>query len=649
MFTSRRVRLVVVISLCWTMQSGMAADDKLNPDTVLNKERMKPAGEFYEATVPDTLDLADRAKWSINGLLGNMDPSQYYGVYQGFSFDQNPPKLLALTWNITVKNVRTLPTLRIMCGSDVGLDHEYGAMRALMSGIREDGLLYYSFDGSGPPKGTSYPQTNASMMFAMLNWYGRDGNPEWLKWVDLLIQGLEKVPITVGDRAFYPMQSGIDPEGRWHIMNSGSEPPYGQGEHAFTYIPTKEPESDAEGYEGSAKAESNRTMAALAKYYQRTGDPETLELIEKLLRFVLKPSMWRENSDEERYPGYEHGIWMGHFHNGGNQAMLGLLDVALATNNEWLKRFVREGYEHTMRNGVIRLGYFPAWSIPEKCGDRPAWLGDLTEPCALGDIVMMAVRMSDAGLGDYWDDVDYLIRNHLLEQQIIDLDQMRKVSGAAPDSPGDKLLEQFRGSFAGCSPTRVHQYSLAGCCTANGPQAFYYAWHGITRFDEKNKAASVNLFLNRASQWMDVDSYLPYEGKVVLHNKKARTALVRIPGWVDADKVQCRIEQPGLNGADNTRPVTPSRVGSRLVFTDLKGNENIILEFPVPTWSDRYTVAGKKYSITFKGSTVVDISPRDEGNYYQLYLDRAKYLGKTTPMIKKQRFASETIIPLGIF
>ena len=40
---------------------------------------------------------------------------------------------------------------------------------------------------------------------------------------------------------------------------------------------------------------------------------------------------------------------------------------------------------------------------------------------------------------------------------------------------------------------------------------------------------------------MDIDSYLPYEGKVVLKNKNAREVFVRIPLWVDKKAVSCRI------------------------------------------------------------------------------------------------------------
>ena len=53
----------------------------LDPETTLDKERIKPKGQWHEVTTPNTLDLVDRADLSINALLGNMEPKQYYGVY----------------------------------------------------------------------------------------------------------------------------------------------------------------------------------------------------------------------------------------------------------------------------------------------------------------------------------------------------------------------------------------------------------------------------------------------------------------------------------------------------------------------------------------------------------------------------------------
>ncbi len=44
------------------------------------------------------------------------------------------------------------------------------------------------------------------------------------------------------------------------------------------------------------------------------------------------------------------------------------------------------------------------------------------------------------------------------------------------------------------------------CCPGNGNQVLYHAWEAIVRCKEGN--AQVHLLLNRASPWLDIDSYL---------------------------------------------------------------------------------------------------------------------------------------------
>ncbi len=612
--------------------SGSAPDTAGIPSsTWLTLDSIKPRGTFYDVTVPDTLDLEERAKLAINALIGNLEPDNFYAVDQAFMFNVSHPYAdpKSQTWNISPKNARTLPMMRAMCGSDFGLETEYGLMRALMSQIREDGNMYYPFDGSGPPKGTSYPQVSAITVFAMLNWQARDGNAAWRDWIDLLAKGLRHDAIRVENRAYYPMQSGIDAEGTWHFMNYDGKP------LPIAYKPPDEPLSDQQGLEGAAKSDQNRPMSALIHDYQLTGNQDSLETAKLLEKFILKPGMWQDTT-AEGYPGNEHGIWAGHGHN-NPQALMALLDMAMQENNGWLKEFVREGYDQAVRNGVVRIGFFPAWVQPEKF-NRPGWLHGITETCAVADVLVLATKMSDAGIGDYWDDVDSIIRNQLAAQQISDVALMRRAAGSGPES--DALLKRFMGGFGNAAPNGVPHMvcDLAGCCTANGSEALYYAWYGITRFNDG--VATVNLFLNRASPWMDVDSYLPYEGKVVLHNKQADKALVRIPGWLAPSDVKTSVDG---------KLVHPSLAGRYLVLDNLRPKDEIRLDFPVREETDKYTIDGKPYQVTFRGSTLVDISPRDtDPKDYPLYQCDTLRSGKT-PMRTARRFIADRLIPPGTY
>ena len=164
----------------------------------------------------------------------------------------------------------------------------------------------------------------------------------------------------------------------------------------------------------------------------------------------------------------------------------------------------------------------------------------------------------------------------------------------------------------------------------------YYAWEGITRFSDG--VATVNLFLNRSSAWMDVDSFLPYEGKVELSNKQARVALARVPNWVEMGEIKAYV---------NGRAMRPARSGRYLVFDGLQNGSTIRLEFPNPERTDRHTIADQSYRITFRGSTVLDIQPKADHRSGAIPLyQRSHYRAETAPARKLRRFAAERVLPL---
>ena len=163
----------------------------------------------------------------------------------------------------------------------------------------------------------------------------------------------------------------------------------------------------------------------------------------------------------------------------------------------------------------------------------------------------------------------------------------------------------------------------------------------------------MNLLLNRASPWLDLDSCLPYEGKVVLRNKACREAFVRIPLWVEKDTVGCRIGE---------RAVQPGWFGRYLRIEHLKEGDVITIEFPLEERTEQWTgPAGEgwkpvlgcwfpqpaaKAPTTFKlkGNTIVAVSqPILPGS--PLFLSRAdKYRASAAPMKEVKRFATRMVL-----
>ena len=585
-----------------------------------------PPGEYYTATVPDTLDLAERATLAVNALT-NFRPDEGHAITQTFRFSHQPPMIGPPNW-LTPKFLRTLPLVRLMCGSDQNLDAESLAWRAFLNQIHADGLLYCPISGDGPPPNTSYPMFNGILAQALALRAGIDEDDVWMPWLQRLWGGLKRGMIDCGEYAYIPPECSLDSSGGWNwtLRGGGDAPGY------LPYSPPDEPVHDSQGQEGTVKFEHAAPIKALMQCYQMTGDEEALNCARKLVKFCLKPALWSQETDDSSVPPHEHGQFTGHFH--GNMGFLeALLHFALNENDLAISQLVREGYEHARRHGVVRLGFMPGWIKP-MMGRDIEWSLEQNEGCGVADTLILAIRLTDAGMGDYWDDVDSMVRNHFVELQVTDLKRMRHTCGS---NAYDEVHRQFLGGFTQAKLLVNPHSSVFGCCTANGSRALYTVWEGITRFSDG--VATVNLLLNRAAPWLDIHSYLPFEGKVVIHNKQARAVYVRLPSRIDAAQVAPYVD---------SKAVSPQRVGSYIRFDGLDGGEELRLEFPVQETTERYTICDTLYTVKFRGSTVIDITPReseDAENRY-LFFQREQLKSGSAPMHEVKRFVPSQVLPV---
>src|SRR5262249_46228544 len=143
--------------------------------------------------------------------------------------------------------------------------------------------------------------------------------------------------------------------------------------------------------------------------------------------------------------------------------------------------------------------------------------------------------------------------------------------------------------------------------------------------------------LNRVSPWIDVESYLPFEGKVVLRNRQAEAIRVRIPAWVDVKNLKVM-----LNG----KPIEAIQPGRAVFVEGIKNKDVIELNFIVRERTDKYFIHDKTYTIEYRGSTVVDISPRNADPQLIPMYEREALKGKKAPMHTVQRFVAENLLPL---
>ncbi|MHB9033539.1 MAG: hypothetical protein ACYC6L_10870, partial [Anaerolineae bacterium] len=582
-------------------------------------------GLYYPAVVPDTLDLAERARLAINGIGGSIDPD--LDCYQWFSIQYawRQPYMSHHGADCTCdpKFTESLPMLRLMCGSDQYLDLEDAQRRAVVKRIESD-QYWNKVDPRRPWRTTYNPafdghrrededvastggQGRALRALVTLREY--TGDPAWDAPIRALVSGMRRIAIYQDDYAYYPDGGYGEP---FNYPRSG-------------WLHTDEPRSEGEGGEGSVVTYQAHQINALARWYALSGDEGALDLAGKLTRFCLKGKFWgglpdpagpddtmvghiaRMLPDPVGIAGAELGHWYSHFH-ARCIGLRGMLEYARAAGDQRVFEFVRQAYEYAWEFGIRRMGWVNCYPNSKMNG--------FMESCAIGDLVAIAIRLSDAGLADYWDDVDALVRNQLAEAQLVDAAQLERIARNSPERPEqhiskvpgkettDNVIQRSLGTFCGVSrPNCIPKPWVMQCCTGNATQGLYYAWEGALRVS--GDTAAINLLLNRSSACADVDSYLPYEGKVVIHNKTLRKLALHLPaftGWRDI-----RLQ---INGSDRRW----ERVGNYLLADELVPGQRVTVTFPVRENTYTYTAARgstdeQTYSCTFRGSTLVRIEP----------------------------------------
>lgn len=608
-------------------------------------------GQRYTDTVPDTLDVAERAKLCINALTSITDKNADEEVYWLATFYQNPP-VMVHNFNDWVQNVEgmmeALPLLRMATGSAQNDDTDPVWMRALLKSIGPDGLVYVPLRGrpwstisvaaayADPcwtPDGGKIAINDPSVtqlgtpvncqraIAAMTVYYLRDSNPMWKATIETMIQRLGEIVVERGEYGYFPDGSLI-PGGKF-------------GPHAPMPVGIMAEENSA------------RMIQGLSQYYRVTGYEPALRLAGKLANYTryqaqyYEPSgPWLFGAQEKQWAKGWHPeslVHGGHGH-GHGVGLVSVLEYALAASDRGMIDFVRGAYEWAKANYSSDLiGFFPEWFLPRY---------DRCETDTIADMLAIALKMSAAGIADYWDDADRWTRNHFTESQLTSTDWVYRLAERSPHKPvawnetGDHVPERSIGAFAGWSTGNDfnveapdHPHSIQHCCTGNSARTMYYIWQHL--LDHDDGRLRVNLLLNRASEWADVYSYIPFQGKVEVKVKKPlRNVLVRAPEWVQGNS-------PEVAASAHRGSISFHWEGRYLNLGSAAPGEMLTVTFPISQRRTRETIGNVPYTLDIKGNTVVSIDPPGaNGPLYQ----RRRYLAAEAPVRKVERFVSADFV-----
>ena len=317
--------------------------------------------------------------------------------------------------------------------------------------------------------------------------------------------------------------------------------------------------------------------------------------------------------------------------------LLGLLDYALAAADENMAAFVRQSFEWAKGKGEGTVGYFPEHI------DKTEY--EFSEICEVAGMIGLALKLSHAGLGDYWDDADRWIRNQFAEGQLRQVNWVYRMSAEEQDGSDrqrpnsrseaavttiDRVPERNVGAFAGW-PSANDFFTGVGagirhCCTGNGARALYYIWQHM--IDYHNDELRINLLMNRPSKWADIHSLIPYAGQVNVHIKQPCRLSMRIPEWVRPDQAVWQVD-----GQDH-RVEWSGRYGS---VGSVSPGQVVEMRFPISEYEKMVDIESRRYMLTIRGNEVIHINP--PGRHCPLY-QRDAYRDNAVRWKKVTRFVS---------
>ena len=121
-----------------------------------------------------------------------------------------------------------------------------------------------------------------------------------------------------------------------------------------------------------------------------------------------------------------------------------MLEYAAAVRDRELLGWCKSSYEWAKTQGSSLVGFFPEMIMP----DYPS-----CESCEVADMIGIAAKLSTAGVGDYWDDIDRWARNQFAENQLTEGEWIYRMAESMPKKP--VAYQRDSRSSGGAEPGRI--------------------------------------------------------------------------------------------------------------------------------------------------------------------------------------------------
>ena len=633
------VSILSMVVICIVCAAAVQGDEANQPilglvGTVENAKVMTPAASSVQpvdqSTVPVDVDLFRMAGWSLEYLINSPRKEfNYDPVFQCFPYQYPPapdrPDPI-VTCDTDARMDWEWYYMRDITGSNKGRDVEAGFHKRILSYVNEDGIVWSDpgclnedkIDAYWDKKDYIIHMWGAPKILRSLSEdYIRTKNPmskELARKVMLALKRLAK----------------WDDKGRcWVACGMG-------GLHADGTVAIGSPIPCP-------------VVGPLVTYWQATGDTEALDFA----RAYADGMIAGVQPDGARFqPDGSFGELHGHC---TMRSVWGVGLLGLATGDQKYVDFAKRSFDWVLSKGT-GTGWFPAVPSYAFC----------TEICLISDMMSTASCVAEAGRPEYYDYVERSMRNYIANLQFVASeegfeDRYRKMHTNVSEADikrseeitsgnllwgtrktplteeeiqkGMAASKKFQGGFynAGLNDMENSQiwggyiWKIAGCCAPEGIRAVYTSWINTIKHMPKSKLGPegvyVNMSFSRTSQWGDVTSFMPDQGRISVKAKVSDSFFIRPPHWAPRDQVHAFVD---------SKPITVDWSGDYVSFKAKPGQE-VTITYPLIGFSQyvdgmwEKAAPGLHMTFLWRGNMVIDTIPRVQPGNTPLFTGKVKY------------------------
>jgi hypothetical protein len=357
-------------------------------------------------------------------------------------------------------------------------------------------------------------------------------------------------------------------------------------------------------------------LLPVMRYYEDTQDPVAADLARKFSRMVI-----------DLMPRFGENIGQTHSNLATASGILRAGQVfGIPEYIDWAENVYKT---FTSLELVPTFGWTPANKGQPGC-----------EACATTDYLEMAVQFAQRRHDEYWDHVERIAMNQLLEGQMLRVDFIERMPPRAikPLPKTDSrwfttahVMERSLGGFTSfCGPNDWVQDPLTlgdavvQCCFGSGPRGLYDAWYFSAQ--EESDTLRVNLQFSKRLPSAVVTSYMPGKPVVEVEMTKPKKLLVRKPAWAAVE--ECRIL---VNG----KPQPGHLKGTYFDIGPQTAGSSVRVEFPDKIAHKKERIGEVELATTWRGNAVIRMEPA--GEIYPMYQNRDRQDGvKPLPFISSK-------------